>query len=112
MDLPWTEIMFIDQKAEVITQSVNGMFEASVRRGTRIDGYRVKVLVDLVIGNLLRELAEGQCNNGNASDIINPIEGEGPIFVEWVPQNFLFEGESVIFHLTGGFKIGNTLWKK
>jgi hypothetical protein len=46
------------------------------------------------------------------SDIINPVEGEGPIFVEWLPQNHLFEGKSVILHLSIGFKVGYTLWKK
>jgi hypothetical protein len=45
------------------------------------------------------------------SDVINPIEGVR-IFVEWLPQPDLFEGESVVTHLTLGFKVGYTLWKK
>lgn len=46
------------------------------------------------------------------SDIVNPIEGERPIFVEWIPQPDLFEGKSVIFQLTMGYKIVYTLWSK
>jgi len=48
----------------------------------------------------------------NYTNVVNPLEGEGRIFVEWVPQNYLFEGKSTIFHLTMGFKIGYLLWRK
>ena len=45
------------------------------------------------------------------SDVVNPEE-IGDIWVEWIPQPDLFEGESIVPHLTLGFKIGYTLWVK
>ncbi|MBN1118893.1 MAG: hypothetical protein JXA77_16910 [Bacteroidales bacterium] len=44
--------------------------------------------------------------------VLNPVEMTEPIFVEWVPQNYLFEGESVIFHMTMGFKVGYIFRRK
>jgi hypothetical protein len=43
-------------------------------------------------------------------DVINPIENPDPIFVEWLPQPHLFEGESRLLHLSMGIKIGYRLW--
>lgn len=40
------------------------------------------------------------------SEVVNPVEGDGDIFVEWLPQNHLFEGKTVLFHLTMGFRVG------
>lgn len=40
------------------------------------------------------------------TDIVNPRATEEPIFIEWMPQNELFEGESVTLHLALGFKFG------
>ncbi|HET8859672.1 hypothetical protein [Marivirga sp.] len=45
------------------------------------------------------------------TDVVNPVEGS-EIFVEWIPQPDLYEGESIVTHLTLGFKIGYTLWMK
>ena len=45
------------------------------------------------------------------TNVINPFEGEGPLFVEWLPQPHFFEGENVVFHMTAGIKIGYTIWK-
>jgi len=45
------------------------------------------------------------------TDVVNPEE-IGEIWVEWIPQPDLFEGESIVTHLTLGFKIGYTLWVK
>lgn len=44
----------------------------------------------------------------NYTDIENPVVGTESIFVEWMPQSFLFEGTSVIPHLALGFKLGYT----
>lgn len=46
------------------------------------------------------------------TDVVNPVDGTEPIFVEWIPQPYLFEGESIIFHMTLGVKIGYTFWIK
>lgn len=46
------------------------------------------------------------------TDVVNPVVGEWPIFVEWLPQPDLFEGEQTIFHLALGFKIGYVLFGK
>jgi len=48
----------------------------------------------------------------NYTDVINPIEGDGPIDVDIFNSSFLYEGESNILHMTLGFKIGYTLWTK
>jgi hypothetical protein len=45
-------------------------------------------------------------------DVVNPIEESDPIFVEWLPQPHLFEGESKLLHLSMGVKIGYRLWTK
>jgi len=45
------------------------------------------------------------------TDVVNPVEKTWPIFVEF-PSSYLFEGESVISHMTLGLKIGYTFWKK
>lgn len=42
------------------------------------------------------------------SNALNPIVEQEPILFEWVPQNYLFEGETTLLHLTMGFKLG---WK-
>jgi len=46
------------------------------------------------------------------TDVLNPVDGTESIFVEWAPKNYLFEGESIIFHMTLGVKIGYTFWIK
>lgn len=48
----------------------------------------------------------------NYSNIINPDYTDDNLFVEWVPQAYRFEGNTNLFHLTAGFKIGIILWKK
>ncbi|MGM0581889.1 MAG: hypothetical protein ACQETL_14480 [Bacteroidota bacterium] len=45
------------------------------------------------------------------TNVVNLEEGVD-IFVEWIPQPDLFEGESIVTHLTLGIKIGYTLWQK
>ena len=45
-------------------------------------------------------------------DIINPITEEGEIFYEWILPRHKFEGNSTMFHITLGCKIGFILWKK
>ena len=45
------------------------------------------------------------------SNLVKPKEGMERIFVEWVPQNYLFEGETSMLHLTMGMKIGYLLWR-
>ncbi|WKV11518.1 hypothetical protein [Marivirga harenae] len=44
-------------------------------------------------------------------DVVNPEES-GEVWVEWIPKPDLFEGESIVTHLTLGLKIGYTLWMK
>jgi hypothetical protein len=46
------------------------------------------------------------------TNVVNPVENEGFLFVEWGPQPHLFEGQDLIVHLTAGFRIGYLLWKK
>jgi len=45
------------------------------------------------------------------TDVVNPVEG-AEVWVEWIPKPDLFEGESIVTHLTLGLKIGYTLWVK
>lgn len=40
------------------------------------------------------------------NNVLNPVLVEDFIFVEWLPQTFRFPGESNIFHMTMGMKIG------
>lgn len=46
------------------------------------------------------------------ANVVNPIENEGFLFVEWGPQPHLFEGQDLILHFTAGFRISYLLWKK
>jgi len=45
------------------------------------------------------------------ANVVNPIENEGFLFVEWYPQPHLFEGQDLILHFTAGFRISYLLWK-
>ncbi len=44
------------------------------------------------------------------TDVVNPVTGTEAIFLEWGPQPELFEGESTIFHIALGLKMGYTFW--
>ncbi|MBN2261907.1 MAG: hypothetical protein JW735_03280 [Prolixibacteraceae bacterium] len=45
------------------------------------------------------------------ANVVNPIENEGILFVEWGPKPHLFEGQDLILHFTAGFRISYLLWK-
>lgn len=46
------------------------------------------------------------------NNVINSIENEGLLFVEWFSQPHLFEGQENIIHITGGFRISYLLFSK
>lgn len=46
------------------------------------------------------------------SDVINPRMGDKPIFFEWTPQSYLFQGETTMLHLTMGFTVAWQIWGK
>ncbi len=54
---------------------------------------------------------------GMAKRVISYSNVEGAIyagenlFIEWVPQNYKFEGTDNMIHLTAGYKIGFLIWK-
>ena len=43
---------------------------------------------------------------------VNPVDRPTTIFVEWIPKDYLFAGESTFFHTTLGMKIGYTIFVK
>jgi len=50
--------------------------------------------------------------NFSYANIVNPVDRTTTIFVEWIPKDYLFAGESTFFHTTLGVKIGYTFFVK
>lgn len=46
------------------------------------------------------------------TNVVNPVDRPTTIFVEWIPKDYLFAGESTFFHTTLGMKIGYTIFVK
>ena len=45
-------------------------------------------------------------------NVVNAQVEDYVIFTEWFPQTYLYEGETILPHLTGGFKVSWAIWVK
>ena len=46
------------------------------------------------------------------SNEVNPEVEDYPLFIEWIPQPYLFEGKTFLVHFTAGFKVNWLIWAK